>query len=70
MTIFEIPAVPLLGVRPRPAVLRELARSFPQVERITTYNAADNAPMVAVNRALGFELAGQLSSWGYRRPAG
>jgi GNAT superfamily N-acetyltransferase len=55
-----------LGALVKAAVLRELARQFPQVERITTYNLEGNEPMVALNRALGFEPAGRLSMWGYR----
>ncbi|MGY1741048.1 MULTISPECIES: GNAT family N-acetyltransferase [unclassified Blastococcus] len=55
-----------LGALVKAAVLRELAAGFPQVERITTYNADGNEPMVAVNRALGFEPAGRLSMWSLR----
>jgi RimJ/RimL family protein N-acetyltransferase len=56
-----------LGARMKVAVLRELAAAFPDVRRISTYNAEDNAPMVAVNEALGFRPAGQLSTWSTRR---
>ncbi|MGY1624073.1 GNAT family N-acetyltransferase [Geodermatophilus sp. SYSU D00965] len=52
-----------LGALLKTAVLRELAVAFPQVERISTYNSNGNVPMVAVNQALGFEPAGQLSTW-------
>ncbi|WP_051684384.1 GNAT family N-acetyltransferase [Blastococcus sp. URHD0036] len=55
-----------LGALLKAAVLRDLGRSFPQIERITTYNLEGNEPMVAVNHALGFVPAGQLSMWGYR----
>jgi GNAT superfamily N-acetyltransferase len=55
-----------LGALLKAAVLRELAATMPQVRRITTYNAEDNAPMVAVNETLGFRRAGQLSSWSLR----
>jgi GNAT superfamily N-acetyltransferase len=55
-----------LGALLKAAVLRDLGRSFPQIERITTYNLEGNEPMVAVNRALGFVPAGQLSMWGCR----
>jgi RimJ/RimL family protein N-acetyltransferase len=56
-----------LGALVKAAVLRELAQALPQVGRITTYNSEDNAPMVAVNRALGFVPAGQMSMWSSRR---
>ena len=39
---------------------------MPEVRRITTYNADSNLPMVAVNEALGFRPAGQLSMWSIR----
>lgn len=52
-----------LGARMKAAVLRELAAGFPDVRRITTYNFDGNRPMVAVNEALGFRPAGQLSTW-------
>jgi GNAT superfamily N-acetyltransferase len=52
-----------LGARLKVAVLREVAAGFPAVRRITTYNFDGNAPMVAVNEALGFRPAGHLSTW-------
>ena len=52
-----------LGALVKTAVLRELAAALPAVRRVSTYNAEDNAPMVAVNDALGFVPAGHLSSW-------
>jgi GNAT superfamily N-acetyltransferase len=55
-----------LGALVKTAVLRELAATQPAVRRISTYNADSNTPMVAVNTALGFEPAGQLSSWSRR----
>ena len=51
-----------LGALVKAAVLRQVA-AMPEVRRISTYNAEDNAPMVAVNEALGFVRAGALSSW-------
>ena len=59
-----------LGALVKAAVLRDLAAAFPQTRRITTYNAEDNAPMVAVNRALGFQPAGHTSMWSLRVGAG
>jgi len=52
-----------LGGRMKVAVLRELSAGFPAVRRISTYNSDGNRPMVAVNEALGFRPAGQLSAW-------
>lgn len=55
-----------LGALIKAAVLRELVVTLPEVRRITTYNSESNRPMVAVNEALGFQPAGQLSSWSLR----
>ncbi|MGY1823192.1 GNAT family N-acetyltransferase [Geodermatophilus sp. SYSU D00079] len=55
-----------LGTLVKTAVLRELAATLPAVRRISTYNAESNRPMVAVNEALGFRWAGQLSTWSLR----
>ncbi|MCF6743805.1 GNAT family N-acetyltransferase [Blastococcus sp. KM273128] len=55
-----------LGARMKAAALRELATGFPEVRRVSTYNAEDNTPMVAVNEQLGFRTAGVLSSWSAR----
>jgi RimJ/RimL family protein N-acetyltransferase len=55
-----------LGALIKAAVLRELAATLPAVRRISTYNSDTNTPMVAVNEALGFRPAGQLSTWSLR----
>ncbi len=55
-----------LGARVKAAVLREVVETLPAVRRISTYNAESNRPMVAVNEALGFRRAGQLSTWTLR----
>ena len=55
-----------LGARMKGAVLRELAAHFPDVDRISTYDSAGNTPMVAVDEALCFGPAGQLSCWSLR----
>lgn len=55
-----------LGALVKVAVLRELAATMPQVRRISTFNSDSNRPMVAVNEALGFRPAGQLSTWSLR----
>lgn len=59
-----------LGALVKAAVLRELADAFPGTRRITTYNAEYNAPMVAVNRALGFQPTGHTSMWSLRTAEG
>lgn len=55
-----------LGVLVKIAVLRDLLASGLGVQRIRTYNAESNGPMVAVNEALGFLPAGQLTTWARR----
>ena len=40
-----------------------LARTVPEARWINTWNAASNSYMVAVNDALGFEIAEQWSEW-------
>jgi RimJ/RimL family protein N-acetyltransferase len=55
-----------LGARMKAAVLRDLLGTLPAVRRISTYNSEQNAPMVAVNEALGFRPAGHLSTWSLR----
>jgi len=55
-----------LGALMKAAVLRELPAAVPGVRRISTYNSESNGPMVAVNEALGFQPAGQLSTWSLR----
>ncbi|MGY1752579.1 GNAT family N-acetyltransferase [Blastococcus sp. SYSU D01042] len=59
-----------LGALIKAATLREITAAFPRTRRISTYNSEDNAPMVAVNRALGFEPAGTISSWSRRLAPG
>lgn len=55
-----------LGALVKAAVLRQVLATLPEVRRISTYNSDDNLPMVAVNEALGFRPAGQLSTWSRR----
>jgi GNAT superfamily N-acetyltransferase len=45
-----------LGLALKVANLRAMAAAQPQVERIDTWNAEQNGPMIAVNEALGFEI--------------
>lgn len=46
-----------LGLAVKCALLRELSESFPDKRFVETTNAESNAPMVAINEALGFEVA-------------
>ena len=43
-----------LGMWIKAANLRHAVARYPQVRRLTTFNAASNAPMLRVNRAMGF----------------
>ncbi|MFF1877391.1 GNAT family N-acetyltransferase [Leifsonia sp. NPDC058230] len=43
--------------------LRRLAAHAPHIRRILTWNADENAPMLAVNDAFGFELRGLTGTW-------
>jgi GNAT superfamily N-acetyltransferase len=56
-----------LGMLVKIANLRRLAE-FPAVERVVTYNAAENDHMLAINTALGFRPAGWDGEW--QRTAG
>ena len=55
-----------LGALVKAATLRRLASEHPGVQRICTYNAEDNVPMVAVNAALGYVPTGALCTWSWR----
>jgi len=52
-----------LGLAVKLANLDFLARRAPEVRVVTTGNAAVNAPMIAINDLLGFEVAGVGSFW-------
>lgn len=52
-----------LGVLLKRACARALADGWPQVHTIRTWNAADNAHMLAVNRALGFRQVAFEREW-------
>ncbi len=55
-----------LGALVKAAALRSLVAEGLPVQRVCTYNEEHNAPMVAVNEALGFVVAGRLSTWTWR----
>jgi RimJ/RimL family protein N-acetyltransferase/GNAT superfamily N-acetyltransferase len=52
-----------LGLALKVANLRTLLDGFPDRHRLTTYNAEQNGPMVAVNDALGFRPVEYLEEW-------
>ncbi|HEX6444852.1 MAG TPA: GNAT family N-acetyltransferase [Streptosporangiales bacterium] len=52
-----------LGLALKVANLRTLLDEFPDRHRLTTYNAVQNGPMVAVNDALGFRPVEYLEEW-------
>jgi len=52
-----------LGQLVKAANLRALLRELPDVRRVTTWNAEGNAPMLAVNRAMGFVTIGRWTEW-------
>jgi GNAT superfamily N-acetyltransferase len=52
-----------LGLAVKLANLDALARHAPHVRLIVTGNAVVNAPMIAVNELMGFEVAGEGTFW-------
>jgi len=52
-----------LGQLVKAANLRALLRELPDVRRVGTWNAEVNAPMLAVNRAMGFVTVGRITEW-------
>ena len=45
------------------AILQRISLERPAVERVRTGNAFSNAPMLAINDALGFEVISTLTEW-------
>ncbi|MDO5682154.1 MAG: hypothetical protein Q4G46_04915 [Propionibacteriaceae bacterium] len=52
-----------LGMRVKAANLRQLAAERPGVRRIHTWNADENAWMLAINRDLGFTATSTMGCW-------
>jgi len=52
-----------LGLAVKIANVDELARQAPEVRVIVTGNASVNAPMIAVNEMMGFEVASEGNFW-------
>jgi mycothiol synthase len=44
-------------------MLERISRECPQARRVRTENASSNAPMLAINRALGFQVTGTRTEW-------
>ncbi|HEY3436715.1 MAG TPA: GNAT family N-acetyltransferase [Actinotalea sp.] len=55
-----------LGMLVKAALLDELARVRPQARRVHTWNAQENAHMLAINVALGFRPASVEAEWQLR----
>lgn len=55
-----------LGMRVKAANLRQLAARRPRVRRIHTWNADENARMLAINRDLGFRRSSVVGCWQLR----
>lgn len=56
-----------LGMLVKILNLRRMAAEHPSVERVLTFNAAENGHMLAINVALGFRPAGYDGEWQRRR---
>ena len=54
---------PRLGQVGKAAVLQRLRDERPEVERVRTGNAFSNAPMLAINDALGFRVISAQTEW-------
>jgi RimJ/RimL family protein N-acetyltransferase len=52
-----------LGTLVKLACLQRLVQEVPEVRSISTWNAAENAPMIRVNDALGARVNGRLVNW-------
>ena len=52
-----------LGMLVKIRNLRRLLAEYPAVERVITFNAAENDHMLAINIALGFRPAGWDGEW-------
>ena len=52
-----------LGTLLKVANLRRVAQRWPRTRLVSTWNAVDNAPMIAVNEALGCRSTGLYTEW-------
>jgi GNAT superfamily N-acetyltransferase len=58
-----------LGMLVKIRNLRRLLAEYPAVQRVTTFNAAENSHMLAINIALGFRPSGYDGEWQRTVPA-
>ena len=56
-----------LGLVLKLANVPVLRRAFPEVRTVRTWNAVENAHMLAVNDAMGYVTSGFLREWQKRR---
>jgi hypothetical protein len=59
-----------LGMLVKAANVERLIASTPQARRVHTWNADINSYMVAINEALGFQVARQETAWRLDLPKG
>lgn len=52
-----------LGRWLKAAMIEKIAEEYPLVERVDTYNAASNAPMLGINNEMGFKEIHIASAW-------
>ncbi|MEV6637443.1 GNAT family N-acetyltransferase [Actinoplanes sp. NPDC051470] len=52
-----------LGTRLKDAMLSVLIREHPEIRYLVTQSAADNTPMLAINRRLGFQVFQRQVAW-------
>jgi GNAT superfamily N-acetyltransferase len=52
-----------LGFAMKLANVMALEREFPSARTLSTWNAAENAPMIAVNEEMGFEVVAHSTNW-------
>ncbi len=52
-----------LGLAMKVANLRAVTERHPGVRSISTWNAAENAPMIAVNDEMGFGVVAHAAYW-------
>lgn len=52
-----------LGLLVKVANLRAIAGASPPTTRLSTWNAEENGPMIAINEALGFEVVATANTW-------
>lgn len=59
-----------LGMLVKADNLRTLVEAYPRVRRLHTWNAGENRHMLAINEAMGFEVASVEGAWQRKLVAG